>query len=164
MRDELDFDLARFRYVNVSRSQHRGIELGARVDAAAGTSMFASLTRQSVLAMNGANAGRQLKAIPRQTFSAGVTGGPPRLHGSVSISDMRGAFLDDANQRRLPSYTRVDARLSTIAGALRFNLDLINALDRRLVSTGFPDPAGTDVVYYLPTAGRVLQLGVGSAW
>jgi outer membrane receptor protein involved in Fe transport len=164
MRDELDFDLAKFRYVNVSRSEHKGIELGARVDAPAGTSAFASLTRQSVLATNGANAGHQLKAIPRQTFSAGVTGGPPRLQGSVSISDMRGAFLDDANQRRLPSYTRVDARLSTTAGALRFNLDLINALDRKLVSTGFPDPSGTDVVYYLPTAGRVLQLGVGSAW
>ena len=109
MRDELDFDLARFRYVNVSRSEHKGIELGARVDAAAGTSVFASLTRQSVLATNGANAGRQLKAIPRRTFSAGVTGGPPRLQGSLSVSDMRGAFLDDANQRRLPSYTRVDA-------------------------------------------------------
>jgi len=164
MRDELDFDLARFQYVNVSRSEHKGIELGARVDAPAGTSVFASLTRQSVLATNGANAGRQLKAIPRQTFSAGVTGGPPRLQGSVSISDMRGAFLDDANQRRLPSFTRVDARLSTTAGALRFNLDLINALDRRLVSTGFPDPSGTDLVYYLPSAGRVLQLGVGSAF
>jgi outer membrane receptor protein involved in Fe transport len=164
MRDELDFDLAKFRYVNVSRSEHKGIELGARVNAAAGASVFATLTRQSVLATNGANAGRQLKAIPRQTFSAGVTGGPPRLQGSVSISDMRGAFLDDANQRRLPSYTRVDARLSTTAGALRFNLDLINALDQKLVSTGFPDPSGTDLVYYLPSAGRVLQLGVGSAF
>jgi outer membrane receptor protein involved in Fe transport len=164
MRDELDFDLAKFRYVNVSRSEHKGIELGARVNAAAGTSMFASLTRQSVLATNGANAGRQLKAIPRQTLSAGVTGGPPRLQASVSVSDMRGAFLDDANQRRLPSFTRVDARLSTSARALRFNLDLINALDRKLVSTGFPDPSGTDLVYYLPTAGRVLQLGVGSAF
>lgn len=164
MRDELDFDLAQFHYVNVSRSEHKGIELGARVNAAAGTSMFASLTRQSVLATNGANAGRQLKAIPRQTFSAGVTGGPPRLQGSLSVSDMRGAFLDDANQRRLPAYTRVDARLSTTAGALRFNLDLMNALDRRLVSTGFPDPSGTDLVYYLPSSGRVIQLGVGSAW
>jgi outer membrane receptor protein involved in Fe transport len=126
--------------------------------------VFASLTRQSVLATNGANAGRQLKAIPRQTFSAGVTGGPPRLQGSLSVSDMRGAFLDDANQRHLPSFTRVDARLSTSARALRFNLDLINALDRKLVSTGFPDPSGTALVYYLPTAGRVIQIGVGSAF
>ena len=164
MHNELDFDLARFRYVNVGRSQHKGIELGARVDAAAGTSMFASLTRQSVLAMHGPNAGRQLKAIPRQSSSAGITGGPPWLQASLSVSDLRGAFLDDANQRRLPPFTCVDARLSTTVASLRFHLDLINALDRKLVSTGFPDPSGTDVVYYHPAAKRVLQVGVGSAW
>jgi outer membrane receptor protein involved in Fe transport len=126
--------------------------------------MFASFTRQSVIALNGSNAGRQLKAIPRQSSSAGITGGPSRLRATLSVSDMRGAFLDDADQRRLPSYTRVDARLSTTAASLRFNLDLINALDRKLVSTGFPDPSGSDIAYYYPAARRVLQLGVGSAW
>jgi outer membrane receptor protein involved in Fe transport len=164
MRDELDFDLARFRYVNVSQSRHKGIELGARVDAVAGTSVFATLTRQSVIALNGSNAGHQLKAIPRQSSSAGITSGPSRLRATLSVSDMRGAFLDDADQRRFPSYTRVDARLSTTAASLRFNLDLINALDRKLVSTGFPDPSGSDVAYYYPGARCVLQLGVGSAW
>jgi outer membrane receptor protein involved in Fe transport len=164
MRDELDFDLATFRYINVGRSRHRGVELGARVDAPAVTSFFASFARQAVLAMNGPNTGRQLKAIPRQSLSAGITGGRPRLQGSLSATDLRGAFLDDANQRRLPAFTRVDARLSTTVASLRFNLDLINALDRKLVSTGFPDPSGTDVVYYHPAARRVLQVGVGSVW
>ena len=164
MRDELDFDLALFRYVNVGRSRHRGLELGARADGWAGTSVFASLTRQSILAMNGPNAGRQLKAVPRNAFSAGITGGPPRMQASVTVSDVRGAFLDDANQRRLPGYTRFDARLSAVVASLRFNVDVINALDRKLISTGFPDPSGTDVIYYYPAARRVLQLGVGSAW
>jgi outer membrane receptor protein involved in Fe transport len=164
MRDELDFDLATFRYINVGRSRHRGTELGARVDAPASTSIFAGFARQAVLAMNGPNTGRQLKAVPRQSLSAGVTSGPPRLQGSLSVTDLRGAFLDDANQRRLPPFTRVDARLSTIAASMRFHIDLINALNRKLVSTGFPDPSGSDVVYYQPAARRVLQLGVGSAW
>lgn len=165
MRDELDFDLASFRYVNVGRSRHKGIELGVRAaDGSSGTSVFASLARQSVLAMNGSNSGRQLKAVPRQSFSAGITGGPPRLQATLSVSDLRGAFLDDANQRRLPSFTRLDARVTTTAASLRFNLDLINALDRKLVATGFPDPSGTDVVYYHPGARRLLQLGVGSVW
>jgi outer membrane receptor protein involved in Fe transport len=164
MRDELDFDLATFRYINVGRSRHRGTELGARVDVPAATSIFASFARQAVLAMNGPNTGRQLKAVPRQSLSAGITGGPTRLQGSLSVTDLRGAFLDDANQRRLPSSTRVDARLATTVASLRFHVDLINALDRKLVSTGFPDPSGTDVVYYQPSARRVLQLGVGSGW
>jgi outer membrane receptor protein involved in Fe transport len=164
MRDELDFDLGLFRYINVGRSRHRGLELGVRADGWAGTSLFAGLTHQSVLAMNGANTGRQLKAVPRDAFSAGITGGPPRMQASVTVSDVRGAFLDDANQRRLPAYTRVDARLSTVLASLRFNVDVINALDRKLISTGFPDPSGTDVIYYYPGSRRALQLGVGSAW
>lgn len=80
------------------------------------------------------------------------------------MSDIRGAFLDDAHRRRLPAYTRVDARVATTARSLRFNVDLLNALDRKLIATGFPDPSGTDVVYYHAGARRVLQVGVGSVW
>jgi outer membrane receptor protein involved in Fe transport len=164
MRDELDFDLGLFRYVNVGRSEHKGVELGARADGWAGTSVFATVTRQNIVAKNGDNAGRQLKAVPRHALSAGITGGPPRLQGTLSVSEMGGAFLDDANQRRLPAYTRVDARVTATAGALRFNCDVINVLDRKLISTGFPDPSGTGVVYYYPAARRTLQIGIGSAW
>jgi iron complex outermembrane recepter protein len=164
MRDELDFDLGLFRYVNVGRSEHKGVELGARADGWAGTSVFATVTRQNIVAKNGDNAGRQLKAVPRHALSAGITGGPPRLQGTLSVSEMGGAFLDDANQRRLPAYTRVDARVTATAGALRFNCDMINVLDRKLISTGFPDPSGTGVVYYYPAARRTLQIGIGSAW
>ncbi len=164
MRDELDFDLGLFRYVNVGRSEHKGVELGARADGWAGTSVFATVTRQNIVAKNGDNAGRQLKAVPRQALSAGITGGPPRLQGTLTVSEMGGAFLDDANQRRLPAYTRVDARVTATAGALRFNCDVINALNRKLISTGFPDPSGTGVIYYYPAARRTLQIGIGSAW
>jgi outer membrane receptor protein involved in Fe transport len=164
MRDELDFDLSLFRYVNVGRSEHKGVELEARADGWAGTSVFATLTRQNIVAKNGANAGRQLKAVPRHALSAGITGGPTRFQGSLTVSGMGGAFLDDANERRLPSYTRADARITATVGSLRFNCDVINALDRKLISTGFPDPSGSDVAYYYPAARRTLQIGIGSAW
>lgn len=164
MRDELDFDLAQFHYVNVGRSEHKGLELGLRADGAHGSSAFANLTRQRVVATNGANNGNQLKAVPRQMLSAGVTAGPPQLQASVTVSDIRDAWLDDANTRRLPAYTRVDTRLSTTIRQLRFNLDVLNALDRKLVSTGFPDGSGSDVAYFYPAARRTLQVGIGSAW
>jgi outer membrane receptor protein involved in Fe transport len=164
MRDELDFDIGLFRYVNVGRSRHEGLELGLRADALPGASAFASFTRQNVIAVNGPNAGRHLKAVPRQALSAGMTAGSSRLQAGFTISDVRGAFIDDANQRRLPAYTRVDARLSASRASLRFYVDVFNALDRKLVSTGFPDPSGTDVVYYQPAARRILRVGVGSEW
>jgi iron complex outermembrane recepter protein len=164
MRDELDFDIGLFRYVNVGRSRHRGLELGLHADAANGTSVFASATRQQVLAMNGDNSGKQLKAVPRQILSAGITGGPSRFRGSVTASDIRGAYLDDANERELPAYTRVDARLFSSIASFRVFLDVLNLMDRKLVSSGFPDASGSGLAYYYPAARRTLQLGVGSPW
>ena len=165
MRDELDFDVAQFRYINVGRSLHRGLEIGARLESETGSSTFVSLARQSVLARNGANAGRQLKAVPRQVIASGVaTRLPARLEGSLTISDIRGAFLDDANARKLPGYTRVDTRVASIGRSVRFSVDVLNIFNRSLVSTGFPDPSGTDVAYYQPAAGRVVLLGVMSRW
>ena len=165
MRDELDFDVERFRYINVGRSLHKGIELGARVENRTGGSVFATVTRQEVLARNGPNAGRQLKAVPRQMETAGIAAGLPlRLQGSLSISSVRGAFVDDRNSRPLPGYTRVDTRLSLTVASLRLSLDALNLFNRRFVSTGFPDPSGSGVVYYHPAAGRVLLFGIISAW
>jgi iron complex outermembrane receptor protein len=165
MRDELDFDVEQFRYVNVGRSLHRGLEVGARLESESGRNTFVNLTRQSVLAKNGANAGRQLKAVPRQVIASGIAARlPVRLQGSLTISDVRGAFLDDANARRLPAYTRVDTRVASTGSSVRFSVDVLNIFNRSLVSTGFPDPAGSDVVYYHPAAGRVVMFGVMSAW
>lgn len=165
MRDELDFDVEQFRYVNVGRSLHKGIEIGARLESGMGSNVFATLTRQSVVARNGANAGRQLKAVPRQSITGGIAGTLPlRLRASVNVADIRGAFIDDANTRRLPAYTRVDTRLSTSDAPVRFSLDVLNVFNRALVSTGFPDPSGTEVVYFHPAARRVLIFGVMSRW
>lgn len=165
MRDELDFDVAQFRYINVGRSLHRGLEIGARLESEGGSNAFVNLARQSVLARNGANAGRQLKAVPRQVITSGVaTRLPAWLQGSLTFSDIRGAFLDDANARRLPSYTRVDTRVASTGRSVRFSVDVLNIFNRSLVSTGFPDPSGTDVVYYQPAASRVVMFGVMSTW
>jgi len=165
MRDELDFDVAQFRYINVGRSLHKGLEIGARLESVTGSNAFVNFTRQSVLAKNGANAGRQLKAVPRQVIASGFAARLPRwLEGSLTISDIRGAFLDDANARRLPAYTRFDTRFSSTGSPVRFSVDVLNIFNRSLVSTGFPDPAGTDVVYYHPAAGRVVLFGVMSPW
>jgi len=74
------------------------------------------------------------------------------------------SLLDQSPLPEVPAYTRADVRLSSTVGSLRFNCDLINALDRKLISTGFPDPSGTDAAYYYPAARRALQIGIGSAW
>ena len=163
MRDELDFDVTSFRYVNIGRSLHRGVELGTRLTVTNGSLFFANLSRQSVLAESGQFEGRQLKAIPRSIASAGADLRLWRgLSGGVLVTSAGGAFVDDANATSLPGYTRGDVRVGISMGPFRLTLDAMNALGRRYDATAFPDPAGSAVIYRYPAAGRVFVLGLES--
>lgn len=163
MRDELDFDVTSFRYVNIGRSLHRGLELGTQLSVAPGALFFANMSRQRVVAESGQFAGRQLKAIPRSIASAGAD---LRLWRGVGVgmlvSSVSGAFIDDANTTPLPGYTRGDLRLGVPIGSLRLTLDAMNALGHRYDATAFPDPAGSTINYRYPSAGRVYVIGLES--
>lgn len=164
MRDELDFDLEQFRYVNIGRSRHQGVEAGLKVYGPASTSAFVNYTLQSVTSHFGEFEGNALKAIPRHFVSAGMNAAHPSgLAGSLLVSGAREIYLDDANTLELPGYTRMDARLSYPVRGVRLSVEVFNLLDREYSTTGFPDPAGTGVVYYYPAAGRVVQIGLSAA-
>ena len=160
MRDELDFDLQTLRYVNIGRSRHRGFEAGLNVSRGVGLG-FASVTLQDVKARAGANSGNRLKAIPAQVYSAGITISPERIGtGTISVTRTADMFIDDANTRRIPSWTRVDGQLSRSVGAFAIILGARNLLDKRINGTGFLDPTGSGEAYFYPAAGRVFTLGV----
>jgi hypothetical protein len=122
-RDELDFDLTAFRYVNIGRS-YRGVEVGTSLSTASGTLVFANFSRQSALAESGQFEGHQLKAIPRSIASAG---GDFRLWRGIAagvvVSSVGGAFVDDGNVTPLAGYTRADLRVGIPAGRVRLTLD-----------------------------------------
>ena len=163
MRDELDFDVSTFRYVNIGRSLHRGVEFGTTVASEWGMVVVASIARQDVLAEAGQFEGRQLKAIPRRIASVGAS--LPLWRGinvGILSSSLGGAFIDDDNSRPLPGYTRIDLRLGVPVGSARLTFDAMNVLDRRYDSTAFPDPAGSGINYRYPAAGRVYVIGVES--
>jgi len=160
MKDELDLDLQAFKYVNIARSRHRGLEAGLTLSRGV-ASGFASMTLQNAVARSGANTGNQLKAIPRQLFSTGVTLSATQI-GTASLALTRTAdmYIDDANTRRIPSWTRIDVQLSRTVGSIAIMLGARNLLDERFNSTGFLDPSGSGEAYYYPAAGRVITLGV----
>ena len=163
MRDELDFDVSSFRYVNLGRSLHRGIELGGTLAGDDGWLVTGSVARQHVVAEAGEFSGRQLKAIPRRIASFGAT--VPLTRGftvGLVASSLGGAFIDDANEQPLAGYTRADVRLGIPVGRVRLTVDAMNVFDRRYDSTAFPDPAGTGVVYRYPAARRGLVFGIES--
>lgn len=165
LRDEIDFDIQNLSYRNIGRSRHRGLEVGLRVDGPAALETFANYTLQAVTARAGDNDGKYLKAIPRHFVTAGVSAATASgVAGSLVATSARRMYLDDANTRTLPDWTRWDARLSYIWRGVRLSVDAFNLLDARFSTTGFPDPAGSDLVYYHPAAGRTLQFGVSRDW
>jgi outer membrane receptor protein involved in Fe transport len=167
MRDELDFDVEAFRYVNIGKSRHRGAEAGLEIEGARASAQM-SYALQVATSRSGANAGRRLKAIPRHTLSAGLSLHPLRSPGLLEVSAMayhlRGMYLDDANTRSLPDYARVDFRIALRVLGLGFHLDLRNLAAARYSSTGFLDPGGSGEAYLYPAAGRVLEASIRNAW
>jgi iron complex outermembrane receptor protein len=158
-------DLQTFRYVNIGRSRHRGVEAALDLDGPGGIGAWGNYTLQSVTFRNGDHQGNALKAIPRHSLGTGLRmGSRSGLAGSVAAKSAWGIYLDDANTVRLPGYTRLDARLSYPIAGVRLDVEVFNLLDREYSTTGYPDPAGSDLVYYYPAAGRMLQLGVSSGW
>jgi outer membrane receptor protein involved in Fe transport len=163
LEDELDFDLQTLRYVNLGRSLHHGVEAGLSLEGPRATALFVNHTLQSARSRTGDHAGRQLKAIPRHFVSAGLSGDvAPALGVGVWVTRAGRAWLDDANALALPGWTRVDGRLSLRFAGLEPYVEVRNVLDRAYSTTGFPDPSGSDLVYYRPAAGRTLRVGVSA--
>lgn len=164
MKDELDFNVETFRYVNVGRSRHRGVEAGGNISGSR-ASMFANYTLQDVVSRSGAYEGKRLKAIPRQTVSGGLSLQPlPMLETSLLVTNVRDVYLDDLNTVELPDYTRLDARAAFGVRGVGIFVDVRNLLNARYSSTGFLDPAGSGEPYFSPAAGRVFELGVRGGW
>jgi iron complex outermembrane receptor protein len=160
MRNELDFDVASFKYVNIARSRHRGTEAGMTWSQGIITG-FASLSRQNAISREGANNGKQLKAVPGLVLNGGVTISPVQV-GTLSLSATRNSdmFIDDANTARIPAWTRVDAQYSRPVGQFSLVVGMRNLLDEDYNSTAFLDPSGSGEAYVYPAAGRVITIGL----
>ncbi|MGH7652408.1 MAG: TonB-dependent receptor [Gemmatimonadaceae bacterium] len=161
MRDELDFDLTTFRYINIGRSLHRGGEVGVTWEMPGKWLAFGNFSQQQAVAIGGANDGKQLKAIPRRIASAGVNATIWRgLTAGVVATSLTGVYIDDQDLVSLPGYARVDARVGIPFGPARVTIDVMNALDRRYDATAFPDPAGSSAIFRYPAAGRTFVIGL----
>jgi outer membrane cobalamin receptor len=161
LEDEIDFDVSTLGYRNIGKSRHRGIETGITVGLPRTFGAFANYTMQAVTTRAGDNSGNYLKAIPLHYLVAGLSAGRgTAFNATLSVNAARRMYLDDANTERLPDWTRWDARASYRIGTLQLFADVFNIADAKYSSTGFPDPAGSDVVYYYPAAGRMLNLGL----
>ncbi|MGH7693715.1 MAG: TonB-dependent receptor, partial [Gemmatimonadaceae bacterium] len=163
MKDELDFDVASLRYINIGRSRHRGLELGVNAGRFGPWSFFGNYTLQAATARSGESSGKALKAIPRHALSTGIGLAPGGAFDiRVTATHSREMFLDDDNTRAIPDYTRIDAQLTRRIARFEIVLGARNLLDARYSTTGFLDPSGSGAAYFYPAAGHSFSLGIRS--
>ncbi len=161
--DEIDFDPASFRYANIGRSRHQGVEVAVRRRGR--FSPYVAYTFTSVEAREKARASFQLKSVPRHLARGGMELPLPYgVQGNVSASYVARRFLDDRETVSRPAHFLAQARLARSFGKLRTAIDVRNALDQRYEALGYllPDFRGGEVAYAYPGSPR--ELRVTASW
>jgi outer membrane receptor protein involved in Fe transport len=161
--DEIDFDTATFRYANIGRTRHEGVEASARLFASGPVSPFVSWSWNRTEPLEGENRGRQLKNVPEHLVRPGITVALPgemRLEAAGTI--LTGRHLDDAHQSPLDDAATVDVRLQKRFGRFSARADFLNVTNARWEEVGLalPDFEGELAPYYFPAAGFAARLGM----
>lgn len=160
MTNEIDFSFETFSNVSIGKSRHRGVETALALDHAGGTSGFLNYTHQDVTLQAGDNKGNYVKAVPRHTISGGLSTRFESATLGLTFRHLDGMWVDDSNTVSLDGYSTIDFRAGWERGDYRVILDVYNLLDTSYNSTAYPDPAGSDVLFIFPAAGRTFALGV----
>jgi outer membrane receptor protein involved in Fe transport len=161
--DEIDFDVVSFRYANIGRTRHRGLEASASLFESSAVSPFFSYSWNRTEPREGENRGRQLKNVPEHVFRPGISVAlPAGFRVEVLSTTLAGRFLDDGNRIPLADATVVDARVEKRFRRLRARVDLLNLTDREWEELGLAlsDFSGGTVPYYYPAAGFAARAGL----
>ena len=166
MKDEIDFDLQQFKYVNIGKSRHQGIEMGLRLQWLRGINTFINYANQAATLQYGESKGKYLKAVPRHVINGGLTATlSSGFAAGLTVRSHKEIYLDDQNTIMLPDYTVADLKFSYVLQinpvSSRLFIEILNVFDKEYSTTGFPDPAGTpELVYYYPAAKRNFRAGL----
>lgn len=161
--DEIDFDTATFRYANIGRTLHRGVEASASLFERSAISPFLSYSWTRTEPLGGENRGRQLKNIPEHLLRPGVALAlSAGLRVELLATILARRYLDDGNRIPLDDAAVFDLRLVKEFSRWRARIDLLNVTDRRWEEIGLalPDLRGNLVPYYFPGAGFTARVGM----
>jgi outer membrane receptor protein involved in Fe transport len=159
VKDEIDFDLATFRYDNLDKTRHNGVLGAGSLRFGRGFSGFASATWQPTTIDGGTLDGNQINAVP-QALAAGRLAWTANawlgFDGGVRWTGLQ--WLDKQNDHPLADYTTLDLGGSAKWSRLRANVRVGNLADRKIVETGFIGAVGEERLY--PAAGRHVTVAI----
>jgi outer membrane cobalamin receptor len=160
--DEIDFDVATYRYANIAESRHVGLEVEGRLFVDGAVSPALSYAWSRVRARGPEGEGRQLKNVPEHVLRPSLSVAISSLRLELRYTWLAERYLDDENLFPLQDAKILDLRLSAQHGPLRADLDLLNLTDDRSSAYGFvlPDLTGGEVPYLYPLPGFGVRLGL----
>jgi outer membrane cobalamin receptor len=158
LEDEIDFDLATFRYGNIKRSRHESLELATLGHLGRDIELRNALTLGRAVFRTGPYQGNQLKNIPRfSTQTALSVPVLPNVSVTVGHSATSRTWLDDENTAQVLGVHLFDAGLRLVSGPFEGSLRVENLADKRGAVFGFLlfDPGSMQNVPMLyPVGGR----------
>lgn len=150
-RDEIDFDPALFRYRNLGRSRHAGVELSLRAFPRAAVSPLVAASYRDA-----GSGGRRLKNIPRWELRAGATAAWGVFRGSALLRLVADRYLDDAEGVRLPDEASLEGRVAVrVAPGTEVALDARGLGAPRRAAAGY---VLSETAYVLPAPGPYVRL------
>lgn len=164
--NEIDFDPATFRYANIGRSRHQGIEASCRLEAGR-AGAFDLVYARSEAEAEGASPTGQLKNIPRDVLRLGWAARLGGFELALLQSFLGGRFADDQESRPLGDVHRTDLRVSRQVGAVRLRADIWNAFDQDELELAYLLPSADftgETLHGFAPAPRAFRLGVETSW
>jgi outer membrane receptor protein involved in Fe transport len=153
VRDEIDFDNAKFQYGNIGKSLHRGLlaTIGLPLDAGWDVRLDATATPSTI--QGGDNDGKQINAVPLAQASMRLGWAPTRELRMGAIARWVGKqWLDEANEHPLGDYGMLDLDASFTRERVGVSMRVGNVFDREVADTGFIGALGEERL--VPAAGR----------
>jgi outer membrane cobalamin receptor len=164
LEDEIDFDLATFRYGNIKRSRHESLELLTLGHLWRDIELRSALTVAGARFRTGPYQGNQLKNLPRfstQTALSVPLG--PSFMVTLAHSATSRSWLDDDNTAQVLGVHLFDAGLRLIGGPFEGSIRVENLADKRGAGFGFLlfDPGSMQNVPMLyPVGGRTIRVAL----
>jgi hypothetical protein len=162
--DEIDFDLATFRYGNIKRSRHESVEVLTLAHLGRDIEVRNALTLGRSTFRTGPYEGNQLKNIPRVSSQTALA--VPLLRDVTLTLAHRAtskSWIDDENTTALPGIDLFDAGLRVVAGMVKGSVRIENLSNERGAMLGFLlfDPnEGRNVAMVYPLGGRTVRVSI----
>ena len=147
LRNEIFFNPFTFANVNLDPTKRQGFELDGEQRIAADWRVSAHYQHVVAKFREGANDGKEMVLVPKNTLSARVSWTPASGQtadiGAQWVDTQRnGGDFDNSCSTKMPSFTTIDARYARQFGRWEFALSGLNLTDKQYYSQAFACRAG----------------------